>query len=177
MAHSKALRAAFCIFDFTNSNDDNSKCILDSVLEKESGNVGFIFENNEDFLGEITISYDGVDTRFTDNVYALVRNMCFRSIEQLIQKEKVKLMYFTTHGYIHLTPIDHEIHLEGDHFESVTVPYEDFIRSIFELGKRFTALFEKIATATAENIQLIKLLKADENAAFIALEKIAKNNR
>ena len=173
MTHSKELKAAFCIFDFTNSNHDDSKCILDSALEKKSGNVGSIFENNEDFLGEITISYDGVHTRFSDNVYALVRNMCFRSMEKLIRKEKVKLMYFTTHGYIHLNPMDHEIHLMGDHFESVVVPYEDFIRSIFHLGKRFTALFERTATATAENIHLIKLLKEDENAAFIALEKLA----
>lgn len=177
MTNSTALRARFCIFDFTNSNDDDSKCIPDSVLEKKSGNVGSIFENNEDFLGEITISYDGVDTHFTDNLCALVRNMCFRSIEQLIRKEKVKLMYFTTHGYIHLTPIDHEIHIMGDHFESVVVPYDNFIRSVFDLGKRFTALFERAAIATAENIHLIKLLKADEKAAYIALEKLTKNNR
>lgn len=35
MTHSKELKAAFCIFDFTNSNHDDSKCILDSALEKK----------------------------------------------------------------------------------------------------------------------------------------------
>jgi hypothetical protein len=171
MIDSKALKIEFCIFDFINSNDDNSPCRPEPVSKKDSTDFGVIFENNENFLGEIIISYDGVKTRFNDNIYGLVRNMCFRSIKKLILNEEVKLMYFTTHGYINLIPNGNKIEIMGDHFESIKLPYMEFIRAIFNSGKRFTTLFESTAIKTKDNINLINLLKADEKAALAELKK------
>lgn len=171
MTDSKVLKVEFYIFDFTNPNDENPPCRPEPTSKNDFPDFGVIFENNEDFLGKIIISYDGVNTYFNDNIYGLVRNMCFRSIKKLILKEEVKLMYFTTHGYINLIPNGNEIDIMGDHFESIKLPYKDFIRAIFDSGKRFTTLFERTGTKTEENINLINLLKEDEKAALVELEK------
>lgn len=171
MIDSKVLKIEFCLFDFTNPGNENPPCIAELSSKFDSHNFSSLFENNENFLGEIKISYKGVTTSINDNIYGLVRNMCFRSINNLILKEEVKLMYFTTYGYINLIPNGNEILIIGNHFESIKLPFREFVREIYQMGKRFTSLFEKTANNNEENKNLLEILKSDEMAAAIQLEK------
>ena len=169
MTPSEELKISFCFFDFRDA-DGPLSCRPEPITKADDDGFDVLFENNEEFQGKFSIFYQGAEAIINDDIFSLTRNMCFRSMDKLVLRNEVRLMYFTTGGYINMTPENEWMIISGDHFATIRVPYRAFIESIFALGVRFKAFFERLAPKSEENNALLQLLKEDEAAAKLVLE-------
>jgi hypothetical protein len=155
-------------------------------------------------LNELSVSYDelfddygGCEGKFLiyfqrnlsneieDEIPALVKNICFDSIETLIQGKSYVYRYFSQYGYVRLDPEGSKILISGDGLNTIRYPLEDFIKELFNCGLMFLKVLETLAEVSTNNkdknentinqqnlSSLIALLTESKNKAEIFMTKL-----
>ena len=72
-----------------------------------------------------------------DELPAIVKNICFGAIPDLIAGKKVVIGYYDHYGELRLEPQVSNILISGDDIPTITVPCREFLPALYDCGQRF----------------------------------------
>lgn len=147
-------------------------------------------------LNKLSISYDelfddfgGCEGKFLiyfqhslsnvieDEIPALVKNICFDSIETLIQGKSYVYRYFSQYGYVRLDPEGSKILISGDGLNTTRYPLMLFIEGLFKNGLMFLKVLEKIRENNSVNKENNEVTTNDQNISSLYSLLIESKNK
>lgn len=110
-----------------------------------------------------------------DSLPALVKNLCFEAMPDLVANKSVVYRYFSYHGYLRLDPEGSLILLSGDGNPTIRVDRSSFLRAFYACGLRFMQLLRQVQgdPPHPNTAQLIAFLEQYQVVGQTALAELA----
>jgi len=136
----------FCL----NAGDD---CIDERELTENLDEYRRRMQANTRFSGAIVIAAPGQPTvEYEDELGPAVRDLCFRSIPDLLAGKPVALTTFSYPGSVSLVPEGDTVVISGDVVETARVPLRPLARGLVACGQRFIAFARRLRGQEYEHI-------------------------
>ena len=111
--------------------------------------------------GAITIrDHRNCTIEVIDELAPWIQNLCFRSVPNLSNEERVCINFFSRSGYLELTPFGDKVELKGSLTDDASYTTSELLHGLVECGKRF--------------IECIGRIKKDDENYMANLNYIAK---
>lgn len=117
-----------------------------------------------------------------DEIPHLIKNLCFESLEKILEGHSYVYNYFSQYGYVRLDPEGTNILVSGDDITTVRYPLRLFAEELFRCGEMFLKVLEGVSISNdvepkmqkldinAENLNSLRqLLDESKNRAANAL--------
>jgi hypothetical protein len=87
-----------------------------------------------------------VEIRISDELWAAVAGLCFKSIDNLRNDRAYVYSYFVTNLCVVLIPVgDTLVHVVGDEIDSFDTYKDVFMQRLFACGLRYIAFLERLS--------------------------------
>lgn len=154
------LSVQFCFHAYADGEDDDSvTCIAEPQSASEIEQVQQALIRNHQRSGELIISADGEKVHIKDSLDALVMQLCFESLSDLIAKKHVVVGHYLVYGYIRLDPEGDLTLISGDFIEKVRVPRDPLLAALFAAGERYIEVIKKLHQSTDAYGDLLETLE------------------
>lgn len=141
--------------------DDRFPCIVDDDLETNFEKYREKLLGNPYRDGFIIISSPSQpDVRIQDELWAIVQNLCFQAIPDLIANKSVVIRIYSNYGYVRLDPEASLVRISGDNLPDIRVEKAGLITSLCDCGERFLAFVRKLGVDDPEYQDIIAGLEA-----------------
>lgn len=170
---SDALAIQFYVHRYLEEDDPEKageECISELALADNPGLLAELFARNTDHSGELAITSPGnPEVRIRDSLDALVMQLCFESLNNLIEEHHVVVRHYLMYGYIRLDPEGDLSLLSGDYVPKVRVNRAALIPALFQAGERYLELIRGLRRTNEEFDELLTMLEDYHTEAAEAL--------
>jgi hypothetical protein len=156
------LAVAFYVHRFSDeeSAEGGEEAVPELALTASPALLGELFVQNSDHSGELVITSPGnPEVRIRDSLDALVMQLCFEALEDLIAEKHVVVRHYLMYGYIRMDPEGDLTLLSGDYLPSVRVERAALIAALFQAGERYLALIRSARSLDAQLDDLLTMLE------------------
>jgi hypothetical protein len=129
-----------------------------------------------DLDGAIEILTDSGLVRITDVIAPWIQNMCYGSIPNLVKGIPELIIYAALPGSLKLTPLNDNIHLEGDYIVDSSIPKKLFLPALIACGDRFVKFITLVKRNDPEYLAQLSDFPALRNKALTAMKSEGNNN-
>lgn len=163
--------ATFCV------NISSDDCIDEEQLntEFESNRPKIIADERRHgaINGAIVIrSPQNPDIRVEDELEAVVQNVCFLALPDLLAGKRVIVPYFRYPGEIELKPEGHQLLMSGEAIPEERLELREAVFAFYECGQRVVSFLRRLRSDGAESAEsedAIRYLEGKEKVARQAL--------
>ncbi|MBG1271105.1 hypothetical protein [Nostoc sp. WHI] len=135
--------------DFLCIAEDDLEAKFEDYREKLFSNTG-----NDGFI--IISSPEQPDVQIQDELWAIIQNLCFIAIPDLIAHKSVVIRIYNNYGYVRLDPEADLVRISGDGLPDVRVTRAELITSLYACGKRFIQFLRKLGEDDPEYKDIIE---------------------
>lgn len=133
-----------------------------------------VFDEYGSCEGDLIIYFNGKPSNtLDDEMPALVKNICYGAIPDLLQGKNVVYSYFNQYGYLRMDPEGNKLLVSGDGLNQVRYPLKAFVDEMFAQGEQFLEILQNLSTANETEAsdlkRLLDLLSVERTKALAAL--------
>jgi hypothetical protein len=156
-----------CNVTFCKHNREG-RCVPEEELARNIGDLRATLVGGAKLYGAILIDAPLQPTvAVDDELWAIVLNLCFRSVPDLVAGRPFELRYYRYAGTLRLEPVEAALVIAGDFVATVRLPRDAVLRALYHCGERFIALLKQLDPATWGDTSVLL-----ETAALPAAESL-----
>jgi hypothetical protein len=130
--------------------------------------------DNPTFDGILTIHAGGGLTRVEDELRAVVQNICFRAVVELLAGRNFVYRYMGYYGYFRMDPEGREVVLSGDFVKTARLPLGATVRALYECGERFLEALREVGGEENPFAEEIAYYREFAESAKAALKEFSR---
>jgi hypothetical protein len=164
-----SVRFCFSIYE-EDERSNKEECAPEPSSDAELERIRQALLQNEERSGELVITGpENVEVRIKDALDALVMQLCFESLPDLIAEKHVVVRHYLMYGYIRLDPEGDLTLISGDYLPKVRVNRAQLITALFQSGERYIQFIKSLRQSDAEYAELLEMLEGYHSEAAQAL--------